>query len=249
MSRNYSKTRVWLLAVILATACKSFAPVQEEASLIKVNKTFQADSSIKVYYKPYKDSLDKIMKVPLAELTEDLTKKLPESTLGNMMADILKVKTEEYTKDKIDVAILNYGGIRASSLSKGKLNVEHAYLLMPFDNYVVEQTLTGQQLADFCDSMAIKKGWPISGMSFKIKNDKAIDILVNNEPLNLAKKYNVGINDYLANGGDGMTFLKSIPQVQTGRLFRDAILEYWSEQAKAGKKISAKLENRISYAE
>lgn len=249
MSRNYSKPGIVLLAVVLITACKSFAPVQEDASLIKVNRSFQADSAIKGYYKPYKDSLDKIMKVPLAELTEDLSKKLPESTLGNMMADILKVKTAEYTKDNIDVAILNYGGIRASSLTKGTLNVEHAYLLMPFDNYVVEQTLTGQQLADFCDSIALKKGWPVSGISFKIKNDRAINILVNNEPINLTKKYNVAINDYLANGGDGMAFLKSITQIQTGRLFRDAILEYWSEQTKAGKKISAKLENRISYAE
>jgi hypothetical protein len=28
---------------------------------------------------------------------------------------------------------------------------------MPFDNYMVEQVLTGQQLSDFCDSMAMKK--------------------------------------------------------------------------------------------
>ena len=249
MSRHYSNFGIFILAVVFTTACKIYYPAQEAASLVKVNNSFSADTAIKVFYKPYKDSLDKIMKVPLAELTEDLTKKLPESTLGNMMADILKVKTAEYTNDKIDVAILNYGGIRPSSLTKGMLNVEHAYLLMPFDNYVVEQTLTGQQLSDFCDSMAMKKGWPVSGISFQIKNDKAINILVNSAPLDLNKKYKVAINDYLANGGDGMTFLKSIPQIQTGRLFRDAIMEYWSVQTKAGKKISAKLENRISYAE
>jgi 2',3'-cyclic-nucleotide 2'-phosphodiesterase (5'-nucleotidase family) len=249
MSRHYSNIGIFILAVVFTTACKIYYPVQENSTLVKVNTSFAADTAIKGFYKTYKDSLDKIMKVPLAELTDDLTKKLPESTLGNMMADILKVKTAEYTNDKIDVAILNYGGIRSSSLTKGMLNVEHAYLLMPFDNYVVEQTLTGQQLSDFCDSMAMKKGWPVSGISFQIKNDKAINILVNSAPLDLNKKYKVAINDYLANGGDGMAFLKSIPQIQTGRLFRDAIMEYWSAQTKAGKKISAKLENRISYAE
>lgn len=249
MSRHYSKIGILILAVVYTTACKTYYPAQENSSIVKVNTSFAADTIIKGYYKPYKDSLDKIMKVPLAELTEDLTKKLPESTLGNMMADILKVKTEAYTKDKIDVAILNYGGIRASSLTKGMLNVEHAYLLMPFDNYVVEQILTGQQLSDFCDSMAMKKGWPVSGISFQIQNERAANIRVNSEPIDLNKKYKVAINDYLANGGDGMTFLKFIPQIQTGKLFRDAIMEYWSEQTKAGKKISAKLENRISYAE
>ena len=249
MLRHYSKTVIFSLAVVLSTACKTYFPAQETSALIKVDKTQQADTLLLKYYKPYKDSLDKIMKIQLAELDTDLTKKLPESTLGNLMADILKVKTEEYSGDKIDVAILNYGGIRVPSLTKGFLNVEHAYLLMPFDNYMVEQTLTGQQLSDFCDSMSMKKGWPVSGLSFQIKENKAVNILVNNEPVQLKKNYTLATNDYLANGGDGMTFLKSIPQKQTGKLFRDAIMEYWSAQTKAGNKISAKIENRISYAE
>ena len=249
MSKIYFKSSCLFIAVLFFTACKTYYPVSQNNGLVKVNNSFSADSSIRVYYKPYKDSLDKIMKVPLAELAEDLTKKMPESTLGNFMADMLKVKTEEYYGQKIDVAILNYGGIRTPSLTKGTLMVEHAYLLMPFDNYLTVQILTGQQLKDFCDSMAMKKGWPISGMSFQIKNDKAINILVNKEPIDLSKKYNLATNDYLANGGDGMAFLKNIPQIQTGKLFRDAIMEYWKAQTKAGKKISSPLENRISYAE
>lgn len=249
MSKIYFKASCLFLAVLFFTACKTYYPVSQNNGLVKVNNSFPADSAIRVYYKPYKDSLDKIMKVPLAELAEDLTKKMPESTLGNFMADMLKVKTEEYYGQKIDIAVLNYGGIRVPSLTKGTLMVEHAYLLMPFDNYLTVQILTGQQLSDFCDSMAMKKGWPISGMSFQIKNDKAINILVNKEPIDLSKKYNLATNDYLANGGDGMAFLRNVPQIQTGKLFRDAIMEYWKAQTKAGKKISSPLENRISYAE
>jgi 2',3'-cyclic-nucleotide 2'-phosphodiesterase (5'-nucleotidase family) len=248
MSRIYSKSICIIYLVVLITACKTYFPIHENASLVKANKSIQADTIIRLYYQPYKDSLDKIMKVQVGELEEDLTKKQPESTLGNLMADILKLKTQEYTGDHIDIAILNFGGIRASSLTKGKLNVEHAYVLMPFDNYVVEQILTGQQINDFCDSIAMKNGWPISGISFQIKDKKAVNILINNETLNLTKKYTVAINDYLANGGDGMTFLKSIPQKQTGKLFRDAIIEYWQSQTSLAKKISAQLENRITYA-
>lgn len=176
------------------------------------------------------------MNATIVELTMDLYKKQPESTLGNLMVDILKSKAQEYTKDKMDLAILNFGGIRMASVSKGMLRVEDAYLLMPFDNYVVAQKLTGQQVADFCDSIARMKGWPVAGISFKIKDQKAIDIKINNAPLDYTQTYNVALIDYVANGGDGMAFLKHIPQVQTGKLFREAILEYWKEQAKAGRK-------------
>lgn len=241
----------WLSAflLVLVTACKTYYPVSEQAKLDKVTHTIPADSSIHAFYLPYKDSLDKIMKVPVAELEQDLFKKQPESTLGNMMADIVRLKTAEYTGDKIDFAITNYGGIRVQSLSKGILNVEHAYLLMPFDNYLVEQTWSGKLVQDVCDSVAKMKGWPVSGISFTIRNAKATAVKVNQVPLDTAASYRVALVDYVANGGDGMFCLKAIPQKETGRLFRDAILEYWKEQAKAGHKISVKLENRISYAE
>lgn len=250
MLKNYFNQRILFVCVIaIATACKTLYPIQEYATLLPATKSILPDTTIKTYYQPYKDSLDKIMNAPVVELTMDLYKKQPESTLGNLMVDMLRAKAEDYTKDKIDLAILNFGGIRMSSLSKGMLKVEDAYLLMPFDNYVVEQKLTGQQIADFCDSIARMNGWPVSGVLFKIKDKKAIDIKVNNVPLDYNKIYNVALIDYIANGGDGMAFLKHIPQVQTGKLFRDAILEYWKEQTKEGKKISSTLENRISYAE
>jgi len=248
MSRSYSKILICIWMLTELTACKVYYPAQETASVIKIDGRV-AYTFINTYCRPYKDSLDKIMKVPVAELENDLTKKLPESSLGNLMADILKVKAAQYTKETIDIAILNYGGIRVSSLSKGLLRVEHAYLLMPFDNYIVVQTLTGQQISDFCDSIALKNGWPVSGIAFKISKGKAADIKVNNVPLDAKKSYQVALNDYLANGGDGMTFLKKIPQQQTGKLFRDAIIEYWSDQTNESKKISSAVENRITYAE
>ncbi len=247
-SSIYSKHRLLIACLVLFSACKSYFPVQEQSSLIKINASVASDSLVTGYYTPYKDSLDKIMKVPLAELENELTKKQPEGTLGNHLADILKIQAEQYSGIKVDVAILNYGGIRIPALSKGILRMEHAYFIMPFDNYIVLQTLTSRQLSDFCDSMAMKKGWPVSGLSFQIENNKAVNIKVGNTPLVMEQKYTVALNDYVANGGDGMTFLKAIPQQQTGVLFRDAIIEYWTAQNKAGKKISAALENRISYA-
>jgi 2',3'-cyclic-nucleotide 2'-phosphodiesterase (5'-nucleotidase family) len=250
MLRIYFNKYLFLLfSSVFFIGCKTIFPSKESSSIIKINKNSSLDSATITYYKPYKDSLDKIMKIQLVELENDLVKMQPESSLGNFLVDILKLKTAEYTKDNIDVAVLNYGGIRIPSLTKGFLNIEHAYLLMPFDNYIVVQELSGKKITELCDSIAKKNGWPIAGITFQIKEKKAINILINNQPLNYEKTYTVALNDYVANGGDDMAFLKKIPQKQTGKLFRDAILEYWQQQGIQHKKITAKLENRISYAE
>ena len=72
--------------------------------------------------------------------------------------------------------------------------------------------------------------------------------MVGEQPLDNSKIYCTATIDYVANGGDGMEFLRPIPQIQTGVLYREAIMEYWKEQTKEGKQISASLENRVSYA-
>lgn len=249
MSKIYSnKILIFLAALASFTACKTYYPVTHTDNLEKVTHQIAPDKNIKAFYQPYKDSLDKSMKVQLATLSQDLMKEQPESTLGNMMVDILKAETEKYTKKKIDIAILNYGGIRSSSLAKGPLLIENAYLLMPFDNYLVALNLTGQQIQTFCDIIAEYGGWPVAGISFQIQNKKAINIMVGEQPLDNSKIYCTATIDYVANGGDGMEFLRPIPQIQTGVLYREAIMEYWKEQTKEGKQISASLENRVSYA-
>ncbi len=249
MLKVYFKIIIILIILpIFFIGCKTFYPSKATASIIKINNEQKLDSSLYLIYKPYKDSLDKLMKINLVELENDLIKTQPESNLGNFLVDILKIKSEEYTKNKIDLAVLNYGGIRVPSLSKGIINIEHAYLIMPFDNYIVIQELSNIEITELCDAIAQKNGWPIAGITFQIKDKKAINILINNQPLEDGKYYTVALNDYIANGGDDMTFLKKIPQKQTGKLFREAILEYWQQQGMINKKVSAKLENRITYA-
>ena len=59
----------------------------------------------------------------------------------------------------------------------------------------------------------------------------------------------MALADYVANGGDDCIMLKTVPQINNGYIFRDAILEYFADINKQGKKIVAKIENRVSNAE
>lgn len=239
----------FLLSIWFAIACKTYYPTKTTTDLLKIEKSLPADTALISFYKPYKDSLDKAMNIKVATLESDLFKKQPESTLGNLMADIVYKKTSDYLKTKIDFAVMNYGGIRVNSLSKGDLRIENAYLISPFDNYLVVQNLSGAQVHGICDSIAKLNGWPVSGISFVIKNKKAEQIKIQQIPLDENKIYSMATIDYIANGGDGMAFLKNIPQTASGILCRDAILDYWKEQTQKGLTINAQLENRITHVE
>ncbi len=82
----------------------------------------------------------------------------------------------------------------------------------------------------------------------QIKNDTATSILINNAPLDENKEYTIALLDYVANGGDDAVMLRGIPQANKGYRFRDIILKYMEDQQKQGKKISAQVQQRVTYA-
>jgi 2',3'-cyclic-nucleotide 2'-phosphodiesterase (5'-nucleotidase family) len=103
----------------------------------------------------------------------------------------------------------------------------------------------GETIQSFLNHIASKGGWPVAGMSYTIQADKAINVLVGGKPLNPASTYNIAISDYVANGGDDAAMLKSVRQINTGYVLRDALLQYVQQQTAAGKSINAKVEGRV----
>jgi 2',3'-cyclic-nucleotide 2'-phosphodiesterase (5'-nucleotidase family) len=83
----------------------------------------------------------------------------------------------------------------------------------------------------------------------QIKNKKAINVMVGGVPINESTLYTVANNDYVVNGGDDCLMLKPVPQMNNGYLFRDAVIDYFTQYTAAGKKISVKIENRVTNAD
>ena len=73
--------------------------------------------------------------------------------------------------------------------------------------------------------------------------------MIGGKPLDEITIYTIANNDYVANGGDDCIMLKGIAQINNGYLFRDAVIEYFSQFTRAGKKLWVKLENRVSNAD
>src|SRR5690606_7274315 len=150
-----------------------------------------------------------------------LTKAQPESTLGNFLADAMLAAARGADREVV-AAVSNYGSIRVPYIAPGPISRSRLSELMPFNNKLVILDIPGAVLQQLCDVMAARRGWPVSGITFSIKDRQAAYVLVAGVPLNPALVYRVAVNDYMARGGDGCAMLPPLKRLLTGVLVRDA---------------------------
>ena len=175
-----------------------------------------------------------------------LTKAQPESTWGNIVADAQLWYARQKNKD-VDASVLNQGCLRASYLSPGAIMVKDIYALLPFNNRLVIVQLDGAQIILLCNLIAEKGGWPVSGVTFDIAEDKAENILIKGNPINQHLVYKIVMPDYLAYGGSGCTFLKTAKKKKTNKLLRNTVVEYLQSIQQKSEKLDMKIEGRIKY--
>ena len=213
-----------------------------------VDAAVPADSSMLRWLAPYKQQLDATMNAPLLTLGERLEKSAPESALDDLLADALLVQAGKKYGKPIDISHLNYGGIR-NGLPAGAVTTGNLFEVMPFDNQLVVLTLTGTQLMQFLNHFAANdNALVVGGVRVKV-HEKAVTsaTLTNGRAIAPDQTYTVAMSDYVANGGGGADFLKTITQRDTvNYLIRDALIEYFREQGKAGKTLTPQADGRIT---
>lgn len=235
------------LIFIFISACK--APIhlsKVEPQNKGIDSTLVSDETYTQIISPYKQRLDSEMNEVVAKCEKILVKEQPEGSLGNLMADILYQKATEYYGSRIDFAAMNYGGIRIPSIN-GTITKGTVYELSPFDNYIVIVEVDAQTTLKFFELMAAKGGWPISQQArFRIsKDNKPNNIVINGLAWDETSTYKIAINDYMANGGDNCSFFKPLKKIETGKIFRNAILEYFKAETEAGKAIQPSINGRV----
>lgn len=236
--------------LFFSTACKtSYQTSSLQYRDYRINNKLSASNDLNNLLKPYSDSVNKSMNDVVAVAGMTLEKKQPEGTLGNLLADIMLAKAKEKFKTNVDAAFINYGGIRLPSIPEGNITRGKIFELSPFDNIIVLLTVDGSTLRQFLDTASMKGGWPAAGCTYQLKNKKAVNVTVGGQQLKEDGRYTIALVDYVANGGDNCDMLKKIPQQNNGYLFRDAVIEYLAAMRQQGKKIVAKIENRVTNAD
>jgi len=220
-------------------------PVEARYDYIPVTRQNITDSSLLTLLKPYRDSMQKAMGKVIGFTTVTLYQKQPESPLGNFMADAMRIMGEKKFNRKIDVALANYGASR-QYIPKGEITLQNTFDLMPYDNLILLQEIKGVVLKQLLDYAAQKGGWAVSGITMQVKDRKADSIRINGVLLDDETVYTVANTDYIIRGGpDNITFLKTIPSINVGYLYREALIDYIISFTQKGKPVTAAIERRV----
>ena len=254
MENIMDKIKYFFLAFVVVVVLDACAPKYlyqtiHVAKEIKINNEIASDSQVDSMIRPYKLQLDSTMNAVLAYADTELVKARPSSSLGNFFGDAIQYEAAKKSGGPVDVTIINYGGIRLNSLPAGDITLGKVYELMPFDNQVVILKINGTVLADVLDYIATQGGWPVSGVSFTIKKNSAVNIFIGNKAFDITATYTLAVSDYIANGGDNLAMLKTIPQQKLDLLMRDALIDYLKDMQAKGIHINANNTQRIKNVE
>ena len=194
----------------------------------------------------YRHGVDSIMNNPVA--TSARFMKNSSDAIQNWVSDASMDILKELSGIKnIDCAIMNKGGIR-TDMPKGTVTEGVIGSMFPFDNRFVVLEMPGQALIESIQLMCGRGGDAVSKQLKATYNDKGqlLKATVNGKKIDPKKTYIVATIDYLANGGDYMTPMKSCKHlfVDTQK-YGNHILAYVKGLQAAGKKIDAKDEVRI----
>ncbi len=187
---------------------------------------------------PYRSAMTAQMAEVIGYADSALFSYAPESPLSNFVADVIFETGFEYAKsnsictDSNDIfCLLNFGGIR-TSLNQGEITLGEIYELMPFDNSIVIVEISSDSLDGILDYLFRMNGQPVSNFSARLSASSNGFSLGPNGKSNSEFVY-VITSDYLAGGGDKMTFLQNPSQRwDTGILIRECLISYIQEKKK-----------------
>lgn len=250
MRNTLSQYLISALVPLLFSCSHQYHLSKVDFAELRMSDSLKAyDHHIDSLIRPYRDSMQAEMAQVLVISDTILTKQMPESDLGDLLAGIMLNQTEKRANRRVDVAMINFGGIRLTQLPAGKITREKVYELMPFDNAIVLLELDGNTLKALFDRMAGAGGTPIAGASYTISAGKAGNIIIQGKTLDLSGKYTIAISDYLANGGDKLDMLVKLPQISTGLLLRDAFIYGFEEINSSGRHLTSKIDGRVKVLE
>ena len=225
-------TAILLFASLAMVSCRTSAPLK--VSEVKYEKNapvtskINEDKAINAVIAPYKSKLEGVMNTKISHTAKELNKTGDNSPLGNLLADYTLEGAESWGLkngiSKIDAAVVNIGGIR-NIIPAGDIITKQIYEVMPFENELVIVKLKGSDLQGLYDSYAkTEKNNPVSKIQIETLNHQLVKQLIDGKAIEPNKIYTIATSDYLALGGDNMSFFSKGEMISTGLKLREVYL-------------------------
>jgi 2',3'-cyclic-nucleotide 2'-phosphodiesterase (5'-nucleotidase family) len=236
---------VWLALLLIACGSRESVP---EYQAIEMTDSVPEDKDASSMIDPYRDSLELSMNTILVENAEQLTRGIPESTLGNLIADLLLERALIEMPDSVRplICLVNIGGLRVD-LPEGPITVGKVFELMPFENELDVIKLSPDKVNEMMAYLQKVGGQPISGMDISVAKNNGSTQYMLADGSEVEEYLYVVTSDYLADGGDKMDFFRNpLERIRTGIKIRDAIIDDFRIKGLAGQKLESNLDGRIA---
>lgn len=237
---------------LMATSCAShyqLTNVQRTRILVDHRYDGIRNEKVDAMMRPYKHEVDSLMSPVVGRVKHDMSVGRPESTLSNLLSDILVWGGRAFHETP-DFAVYNMGGIRAA-LVKGDVTKGDVVDVAPFENKLCFLTLTGEQVLELFKQIASVGGEGVShGVELKITKDGQLkSALVHGKPIEPQRLYRIATLDYLAQGNDKLVAFKKKTQVLSPQdkqnNVRFIIMDYFQQANEQGLEVDATIEGRI----
>jgi 5'-nucleotidase len=168
-----------------------------------------------------------------------------ETALGDVIADALLGAVAPAHKGGAQIAMMNPGGIRADLIPRGgAVTYGDLYNVLPFRNTIVVMELSGEEVRQLLEQqwsatrdevniMQVSRGFSYSWDGSKPVGSRIVpgSIRLDGMPLQPGGSYRLAVNNFTADGGDGLTVLKTIAKRIQGPVVLDAVADYLSARS------------------
>lgn len=169
----------------------------------------------------------------------------PNCELSNWIVDHLMEDVARLTGRKVDVGLINSGGIRVD-LPAGPVIMDDMVSMLPFRNYLCYVGLKGEDLTALFENMAKNGMQCFGGAHLVVDGDRVDTLLVGGKPVDPEKVYGVATIDFLLDGGDRINVGKNaVELIITDEKVIDSMLPYAMSYAERGDTIKYFVDDRL----
>src|SRR5882724_547077 len=222
----------------------------------QIDSSIPDDPGVDKMLAPYSPKVREL-EVVVGKLMGELKKSgMGSGSLGNFVADGMRMQASLKLGKPIDLAVMNGGGMRRNTIGEGELRARDIFELLPFENALVTLELTGEQVMKLLGVVVSgREAQSGARITYLIKADKSAEL----ESAKLLDKdghereidpraiYTVVTIDYLINvGGARYSDLREGKNVRPfGITLRDAMIAYVKSETAAGRDIKPNLDGRF----